>query len=194
VRALAVGGLVIVCGCSGTGQKPAPPTPQKTYAKASRTSGPPSSPATSTFRPARPVIPNQQLARCSDSLVSAMTIDDMVGQLLFVGVSAADPREGFSTVQRHHLGGVFLRGRSSLTPGQLKERLEVLQSAAAAKHVLRLHVAVDQEGGKVRNLQGQGFTQLPPATEQATWDDKRLGLSTAEMASEPFRVTTCGVA
>jgi beta-N-acetylhexosaminidase len=113
-----------------------------------------------------------------------MTIDDKVGQLLFVGVSAADPREGFSTVQRYHLGGVFLRGRSSLTPGQLKKRLEVLQSAAAGKHVLRLHVAVDQEGGRVHNLQGQGFTRLPAAAEQATWDDQRLGLSTAEIASQ----------
>lgn len=113
-----------------------------------------------------------------------MTLDDKVGQLLLVGVPATDPRQGTSAVQRYRLGGVFLRGHSTLSPAQLRGRLEALQSAVAAKKMLRLHVAVDQEGGKVRTLRGAGFTRLPSAAEQATWDERTLARTTAKAAAE----------
>jgi beta-N-acetylhexosaminidase len=113
-----------------------------------------------------------------------MTLDDKVGQLLLVGVSAADPRQGSGTVRRYRLGSVFLRGHSSLRPAQLHERLAMLQSDAAAQGLLRLHVAVDQEGGKVRNLRGPGFTQLAAATRQATWDKQTLERNTAQVATQ----------
>lgn len=124
------------------------------------------------------------LAACASSLVEAMTLDDKVGQLLLVGVPATDPQQGTSTVQRYRLGGVFLRGRSTLSAPQVHGQLETLQSAATARRILRLHVAVDQEGGKVRSLQGKGFTQLPSAAEQAAWDKRALARNTAEVAAE----------
>ena len=113
-----------------------------------------------------------------------MTLDDKVGQLLVVGVPATGSRQSACTVTRYRLGDVFLRGRSTLTPGQLHGRLEALQSAATAKGMLSLNVAVDQAGGKVRNLRGAGFAQLPSAVEQAAWDGQTLARNTATVAAE----------
>ncbi len=72
-------------------------------------------------------------------------------------------------VRRYRCGGVFLSGRTALTPTQLGRRLRVLQSTAPRDDGLPVHVAVDQEGGLVRSLRGTGFSYLPAASDQATW-------------------------
>lgn len=125
-----------------------------------------------------------RMAACGRRLAERMSVDEQVGQLLIVGVSAADPRQGEASVRRYQLGGVFLRGRSTLTPDRLRARVDVLQSVAEQHGGVPLHVAVDQEGGKVRNLRGKGFSQLPAAVEQARWEEDLLAANTHRSAGE----------
>jgi beta-N-acetylhexosaminidase len=173
-RVVAVGGIALMSCCIALSVQPHQHPPAQTTE-----SGHPSPPSASTS-----ATPTLSAADCGEFLAGAMSLDDKVGQLLIVGLPATDPRQGISTVQRYRLGGVFLSGRSTLTPGQLRERLAALQSAAATTGMPQMHVAVDQEGGKVRNLRGKGFTQLPSATVQATWDDHKLAQDTSQLATE----------
>jgi len=91
-----------------------------------------------------------------------------------VGVPASLPSSASTLVRRYRVGGIFLRGRTSVGVATLARRTAALQRTAQAGGGLRVHVAADQEGGLVQALSGPGFARIPSAVEQGRWDASRL--------------------
>jgi beta-N-acetylhexosaminidase len=59
-------------------------------------------------------------------------------------------------------------------------RLDALQRTAVTAGGIRLHVAVDQEGGRVQTLRGPDFPSLPTAVEQGRWPVAVLARETGD--------------
>ncbi|MBM2622620.1 glycoside hydrolase family 3 protein [Actinoplanes sp. LDG1-06] len=91
--------------------------------------------------------------------LDGLDLAERVGQLLMIGVSVNAPSGAGDTLRRYHVGGTFLRGRSTHRAAQLKSDIAALQKRAA----LPMLVAVDQEGGSVQTLKGPDFPRLPSA-------------------------------
>ncbi|MGX6601338.1 glycoside hydrolase family 3 N-terminal domain-containing protein [Micromonosporaceae bacterium Da 78-11] len=98
-------------------------------------------------------------ADCVGSTVDGMSRPERVGQLLMVGTPVDAPRELAETVQRYHLGGVFLHGRSTHRAADLRADVAALQDKAD----LPLLISLDQEGGDVQTLKGPDFPIVPSA-------------------------------
>lgn len=159
---------VVLASCSG-------PTAERAPAPGAAPS------ATPSGGPAPSVSPSPSEATSSPSSPSdplaGWTLEQKVGQLLIVGVDVAgageDPR---ATVEQHHVGNVFLHGRSEAgleATAELVARYTGLVSAETTRGEPML-VATDQEGGLVQVLRGPGFSEIPRATEQAGWDEAEL--------------------
>ncbi len=106
-------------------------------------------------------------ARCVTTLRDALSPHRRAGQLVMVAVT---PSESLTTlgnrVTRGDVGGViYLGGWSDATA--VKAAADTLQTAATGGGI-RLLVAADQEGGQVQQLSGQGFGDIPSATQQGT--------------------------
>jgi beta-N-acetylhexosaminidase len=96
-----------------------------------------------------------------------------VGQLVMVGVAVDSPAQvSADAVTEHHVGSVFLHGRSEAGVDATRELVEEYTGLVGPRTTndTPLLVATDQEGGLVQVLRGPGFSEIPRATEQASWD------------------------
>lgn len=124
-----------------------------------------------------------EIRACVARRQAEMSVTDEVGQLIMAGVRADNPAGGADLVTRYRLGGVFLAGRSKLPAAELARQIAELQAASRRTGTgLGLHVGADQEGGKVRTLQGAGIVQQPSAVEQGAWSASRLRASATATA------------
>jgi beta-N-acetylhexosaminidase len=95
-----------------------------------------------------------------------MTTAQRIGQLFMVGV----PVTGSSSGQRaalavNHVGNVVLMGQSYAGTAAVATVVRPVRVTATQASVLPF-VAVDQEGGYVQHLRGQGFSTIPTALRQ----------------------------
>jgi beta-N-acetylhexosaminidase len=127
------------------------------------------------------VAPDGAARRCVEATLARMPLAARAGQVLVVGLPAAHPADPAGVLGRHRVGGVFLRGRSSQRAAGLHRAVRVLQAEARAGGV-PLHVAVDQEGGRVQTLGGVDFPPIPSAVEQGRLDAATLGRVSAGSA------------
>jgi beta-N-acetylhexosaminidase len=129
-----------------------------------------------------PTVPPAGTAlRCVEATLAHMPLAARAGQVLAVGLPAARPADPAGVIGRYRVGGVFLRGRSSRPAAGLRNALRVLQAKARAGGVA-LHVAVDQEGGRVQTLGGADFPPIPSAVEQGRLDAATLSRVSADSA------------
>ncbi|CAI9411613.1 Beta-hexosaminidase [Nocardioides sp. T2.26MG-1] len=118
-----------------------------------------------------------RMERTPRSVLAQMSLAQRVGQLFMVGTPADRvDRAARAQVRRHHVGNVMLTGRSY---GGVREPARVSRAIRAevgpdSTDGVRLFVATDQEGGQVRVLQGRGFSDIPTALVQGTWEPSRL--------------------
>lgn len=113
-------------------------------------------------------------AACAD-LAARLSPAERVGQLLMVAVSSTSvTAEQAAAVAATRAGSVLLLGNS--TAGRAVTRRVVGDVRAAADQPGRVEVllAVDQEGGQVQRLRGEGFDDIPAAVEQARLPDAEL--------------------
>ncbi|GID31311.1 glycoside hydrolase family 3 N-terminal domain-containing protein [Paractinoplanes brasiliensis] len=121
-----------------------------------------SSAPSQSSRPARSSAPPEtggDAGDCVTRTLDGLDLQKRVGQLLMIGVAVNAPSGAGDTLRRYHVGGAFLRGRSTHTAAKLKSDVARLQRTAA----LPMLVAVDQEGGSVQTLKGPDFPRLPSA-------------------------------
>ncbi|GAA3162451.1 glycoside hydrolase family 3 protein [Blastococcus jejuensis] len=97
-----------------------------------------------------------------DAALAGLDRREQVAQLFVIGVRLDDLGSGDALVDAG-VGGLFLAGRSQTPAEDLRAVTEGWQSAAPGP---ALWVAVDQEGGAVQTLSGEGFERLPTAQEQ----------------------------
>ena len=146
-RSLAAAAVAVLLTVSGCTTDPAdPPIAAPSSAAAPSSTSPSSAP---------PPPPKDCVTETLDSL----DLPERVGQLLMIGAAVNAPSGLGDTVRRYHLGGVFLRGRSTHSAAELKSDIAALQKQAPMPMLL----AVDQEGGSVQTLKGPDFPRLPSA-------------------------------
>jgi beta-N-acetylhexosaminidase len=88
----------------------------------------------------------------------------LIGQKLVVRMDGRVPdRELLGRIRLGQVGGVILyRGRNYASPGQLRSIAATLQSTAARSGRPKLLIAVDQEGGEVKQVPWAPPTRSPP--------------------------------
>jgi hypothetical protein len=121
------------------------------------------------------VAPASALASASraQQVYDGMSDAQRVGQLLMIGcpsttVGTTCP----AMIRRYSVGSVILVGNSTLSIAAQRTVATGLQRSAPAHD--RLFVATDQEGGLVRRMRGPGFSTVPSALTQGTWDTADL--------------------
>ena len=154
--------LAVLCGLAGCGTDSGPRT---SGTGANDTSAPPStststseSPAPAPATPAPGGDPEQQVSAALDGLDRRARI----AQLFVVGVPADQTDRG-AELAGQGVGGTFLAGRPPASADELAGLTAGWQERSTGPG---LWIAVDQEGGSVQSLKGDGFDRLPPATEQ----------------------------
>lgn len=92
--------------------------------------------------------------RLADMALSAMSLEQQIGQIFGVGFSGASaPPELIDLIQREHVGSVILFSRNIRSREQTAALTQQLQAAARdAGHPAPLLVMTDQENGLVRRL------------------------------------------
>ncbi|MEU7904617.1 glycoside hydrolase family 3 N-terminal domain-containing protein [Actinoplanes sp. NPDC049118] len=138
-------------------------------------SGAPASPAASAPPSASASAAPPPGAPACARAVARLSPEERAGQLLMVGTPVDRPRGLRAVVRRHHLGGVFLAGRSKRSAAALRSDIAALQGGSA----LPLLVALDQEGGSVQTLKGPDFPLIPSA--------RRLGGSSQALLRDAVR-------
>jgi beta-N-acetylhexosaminidase len=91
-----------------------------------------------------------------------------VGQLFLVGIAGAPTAEVAQAVRTYHFGSLLWEGTSTAgvaADRQAADAIQALASSAATAKV-RFFIAANQEGGQVQELQGPGFSEIPPALAQ----------------------------
>jgi beta-N-acetylhexosaminidase len=117
----------------------------------------PPAPSASASAPAP--APSTSAGGCADTILAGLSPSERAGQALMIGTSVRSPRDLGAVVARHHLGGVFLAGRSNRSAAGLRADITALQRRAETP----LLVALDQEGGSVQTLKGRDFPLIPSA-------------------------------
>ena len=98
--------------------------------------------------------------------MAEMDLAAQVGQLFMVGVLLGkDQSAAVSAVTDRDVANIFLEGRSTAPTAEVATLVEQFTSLDPAG--LGMFVAVNQEGGNVQTLQGEGFSAIPTALEQA---------------------------
>jgi beta-N-acetylhexosaminidase len=97
-----------------------------------------------------------------------MTEAQRIGQLFLVGIAGAPTAEVAQAVRTYHFGSLLWEGTSTAgvaADRQATDAIQALASSAATARV-RFFIAANQEGGQVQELQGPGFSEIPPALAQ----------------------------
>lgn len=180
--AVAVSAAVALAACSGPTAEPSPtpvasPSASPTQATPARSPSTPGDPA-----------PSGTGSPTADDPLADWTLEQKIGQLVMVGVAVDGGSADASSaaVTEHHVGNVFLHGRSEAGVEEtraLVERYTALVSQATT-HGEPMLVATDQEGGLVQVLRGPGFSEIPRATTQAEWDPAELERRAREWGAE----------
>ncbi len=147
--------------------------------------------------PARPVADVVPAAAVDDATATlqGMTLEQRVGQVFMVGTPATGLAPATAgAVRDRHVGGAILTGRSTrgvvATAGVVADLQSLVTPASTAG--VGLLVSADQEGGAVQVLQGPGFSPMPSALVQGSWDPAVLR-STAAGWGRQLRAAGVGV-
>src|SRR5438552_3537171 len=114
---------------------------------------------------------------CADQVFAAMTLDQRIGQLFELGL--ASDRLGsteINLIQTDHIGSVWFIDRSYAGAAAIHAVAAAVQAqvSSTATANVRFFIAANQEGGLIQAMQGPGFSQIPTAVVQGTWDPALL--------------------
>src|SRR2546430_3107681 len=148
---------------------------------------PSASPSTTpTPLPTATPTPTPQVA-CADQVFAAMTVDQRIGQLFELGLAnnRLGPTET-NLIQTDHIGPVWFVDRSDAGAAAIHAVAAAVQAqvSSTATANVRFFIAANQEGGLIQAMQGPGFSQIPTAVVQGTWDPALLQTRAAVWARE----------
>lgn len=104
--------------------------------------------------------PNQQENQTISEVISSMSVEDKIGQMVLAGISGTTMNDNDKKlIDQFHVGGIIFYKRNFETPEQTVRLVNQLK--AGNRSDLPLFLGVDQEGGKVTRLPG-GLVNFPP--------------------------------
>ena len=105
------------------------------------------------------------LRQLADSVTDKMTLEEKIGQMMFVGIHGTTLTESTkNNLTSMHVGGVILFDRNMESREQVKALNAALKDLTLNSYSLPLFLSVDQEGGLVTRMKQQAYT-APSATE-----------------------------
>lgn len=148
--------VVFAAGCQKTGVEPSS-TPAVAV-NPTLTAPPQTSTPLPTSAPTQMPAPDPV-----EEQLSAMTVEEKVGQLLVAGIDGLTPGEdGRIAIQDYKVGGIILFGRNVESAGQLVELTNGLKELNG--NYVNLFLGVDEEGGRVSRMPPE-VAELPSAYE-----------------------------
>ncbi len=154
VPALLAGVLVAGCSASDPGGSAAP-SPEPTPREAGSATSPDPDRPTSWG----PTVGEVEHAR---DLVSAMSTEELAGQVIVGRYAGTDPEVPAQLVRDHHLAGVCVTSTNVADEGQVRATAAAVSRAHAADgRDWPAVIGVDEEGGVVSHLRGVA-TEFPP--------------------------------
>jgi beta-N-acetylhexosaminidase len=102
-----------------------------------------------------------------------MTIDQQIGQLFELGLAGdrLGPTE-INMIQADHIGSVWFVDRTNVGVAGIRAVTSAVQAqvSGASTAGVRFFIGANQEGGLIQAMQGPGFSSMPSAAVQGTWD------------------------
>lgn len=124
------------------------------------------------------------------ALVSQMSLEEKVAQLMFVGFAGEELPERYAAwIERTGLGGIILFTRNVKGQEQVRALNAAAQAAARRSRLgVPLAISIDQEGGTVvRMSEGAGFTHMPGNMALGAADDETLTYRAARLMGVEMR-------
>lgn len=174
----ATAGLVLTaCGTTpSSGPTPSAPAPSSPASAATSPSAAPSS-ATASRSPGG--------ADGCAALVADLDRSERIGQLFMPGVGVPAWNDSVATTfAEAEVGTVLLLENTEIGQSGIKDLTDQIKGAIDQPEGVELMVAADQEGGLVQRLKGEGFSEMPAATEQAQLSDAELRASAEDWGSQ----------
>lgn len=156
--AVAVGALLALVANSRP-PAPDPSTAQGTFLSGLQPDTAASAATTDGAGASAAAAPALDLPACQ-AVIDTMPLRDRLAQLIYVGVDTSGSRDAVDAVNRHRVGGVFLRGNS--TEPFIGNALATLTAGAPVAPA----ISVDEEGGRVQRI-GELAGPLPSARVMA---------------------------
>ncbi|WP_284037103.1 beta-N-acetylhexosaminidase [Neobacillus sp. 114] len=104
--------------------------------------------------------PNQQENQTISEVISKMSLEDKIGQMILAGVSGTTmDASAKQLISQIHVGGIIFYKNNFETPAQAVQFVNQLKAGNSSS--LPLLLGVDQEGGRVTRLPG-GLVNFPP--------------------------------
>lgn len=139
------------------------------------------------------VAPTPTLHDAAVKMVSQMSLEEKIGQMMFIGIDGTTVDDSALTMlKNYHVGGVILFDRNMNNKYQVTGLNANLQRLNKEYNKLPLYIALDQEGGMVTRME-QELTVAPAAARIASQglpeDAERWAYQTAkEIESIGFNV------
>ena len=90
-----------------------------------------------------------------------MTIEQKVGQLMLIGWQNKDVTVINELIEKYHFGNIILFTRNIESVEQVTKMTESIQAAAIKYNGVPAMIAIDQEGGSIRRIYDEKFTDVP---------------------------------
>ena len=145
--------VFVLGGCTGGGLSDAP--------------RPTASPAIETEPPPTPTPEPTPAPDPIGERVRAMTVEELVGQLLVAGIEGKEPGgDAMQIIEDLHVGGIILFGRNVESAGQLAALTNALKERNQRAGNVPVFLCVDEEGGMVSRMPPE-VADLPNAYDYA---------------------------
>jgi beta-N-acetylhexosaminidase len=161
--------IVLIASACGSNGSPAPP------------------PATTGPRPTAASPSASPLPSCAERVFDRLTLAQRVGQLFALGL--ANDRLGsaeLEVIRSHHVGSVWFTVTTAGGASAVHEVATAVQAEAtrAATGRVRFYVAANQEGGEIQAMRGPGFSTIPSAVTQGTFEPSALKRDATEWGAQ----------
>jgi beta-N-acetylhexosaminidase len=104
--------------------------------------------------------PNQQENQTISEVISEMSLEDKIGQMILAGISGTTmDTNAKKLISQFHVGGIIFYKNNFETPEQTVQLVNQLKAGNSSN--LPLFLGIDQEGGRVTRLPG-GLVNFPP--------------------------------